>query len=203
MFGTFRSKPFVPNLILKNYKKNGILQAINVLEKILSMSIPTRIEGFTIRHAVEQDVPLILGFVKELAAYEKLSHEVTATAEDFRHNLFGKKSYAEVVIGEYHGEPVGYALYFYNFSTFTGRPGIYLEDLFIQPEQRGKGFGKALLAYLASVAVDRSCGRYEWAVLDWNQPSIDFYESFGAKLMKEWIITRLTGEALVKLAAQF
>lgn len=167
------------------------------------MSIPTKISGFTIRHALEADVPLILGFVKELAGYEKLSDEVIATEEDYRHYLFGEKRFAEVIIGEFGSEPVGYALYFYNFSTFTGRPGIYLEDLYVEPDQRGKGFGKALLAYLARLAVDKQCRRYEWAVLDWNQPSIDFYESFGATLMKEWIITRLTGDDLVKLAMQF
>jgi GNAT superfamily N-acetyltransferase len=167
------------------------------------MTIPTKIDGFTLRHAAEPDVPLILSFVKELAEYEKLSHEVTATAQDFRQYLFGEKRFAEVVIGEYHSDPVGYALYFYNFSTFKGRPGLYLEDLFVKPEKRGKGFGKALLAYLARLAVEQHCGRFEWAVLDWNEPSIDFYESFGASLMKEWIITRVTGDDLVKLAAQF
>jgi GNAT superfamily N-acetyltransferase len=167
------------------------------------MTIPTKIDGFTIRHATESDVPLILWFVKELAEYEKLSHEVTATEDDFRQNLFGEKKFAEVVIGELHSEPVAYALYFYNFSTFNGKPGIYLEDLYVKPEVRGKGFGKALLAYLAKLAVDQKCGRYEWAVLDWNEPSIDFYESFGATLMKEWIITRVVGERLLKLADEF
>ena len=167
------------------------------------MTIPTRSEGFTIRHAVEQDVPLILSFVEELAAYEKLSHEVKATEEDFRQYLFGEKPFAEVIIGEYHSEPAGYALFFHNFSTFTGKPGIYLEDLYVKKEERGKGFGKSLLSYLARLAVDRKCSRYEWAVLDWNKPSIDFYESFGATLMKEWIITRVTGENLLKLASAF
>ena len=127
---------------------------------------------------MESDVPLILGFVKELAEYEKLSHEVIATEDDFRQNLFGEKKFAEVLVGEYHSEPVGYALFFYNFSTFNGKPGIYLEDLYVKPEKRGKGFGKVLLAYLAKLAVDQECGRFEWAVLDWNKPSIDFYETF-------------------------
>ena len=167
------------------------------------MVIPTKIDGFTIRHAEESDVPLILWFVKELANYEKLSHEVIATKEDFRQYLFGEKQFAEVVIGENHSNPVGYALYFYNFSTFTGRPGIYLEDLYVKPEERGKGFGKALLAYLAKLAVDQKCGRYEWAVLDWNEPSINFYESIGATIMKEWIINRVTGDSLLKLASEF
>ena len=167
------------------------------------MTIPTKIDGFTIRHAAESDVPLILWFVKELAKYEKLSHEVRATEDDFRQYLFGEKQFAEVVIGEYHSEPVSYALYFYNFSTFLGKPGLYLEDLYVKPDVRGKGFGKALLAYLARLAVDQKCGRYEWAVLDWNEPSINFYESLGATLMKEWIITRVKGENLLKLASQF
>ena len=167
------------------------------------MVIPTKIAGFTIRHAEESDVPLILWFVKELANYEKLSHEVIATKEDFRQYLFGEKQFAEVVIGENHSNPVGYALYFYNFSTFTGRPGIYLEDLYVKPEEREKGFGKALLAYLAKLAVDQKCGRYEWAVLDWNEPSINFYESIGATIMKEWIINRVTGDSLLKLASEF
>lgn len=167
------------------------------------MTIPTKIDGFTIRHAAESDVPLILWFVKELAEYEKLSHEVRATEDDFRQYLFGEKQFAEVVIGEYHSEPVGYALYFYNFSTFLGKPGLYLEDLYVKPAVRGKGFGKAMLAYLARLAVDQEFGRYEWAVLDWNEPSINFYESLGATLMKEWIITRVKGENLLKLASQF
>jgi GNAT superfamily N-acetyltransferase len=167
------------------------------------MTIPTKIDGFTIRHADETDVPLILSFIKELADYEKLSHEVLATEEDFRQNLFGEKKFAEVVIGEYNSEPVSYALYFYNFSTFLGKPGLYLEDLYVKQEVRGKGFGKALLAYLARLAVDQKCGRFEWAVLDWNEPSINFYESLGASLMKEWIITRVDGDNLLKLASQW
>jgi GNAT superfamily N-acetyltransferase len=167
------------------------------------MTIPTKIDGFAIRHAEESDVPLILGFIKDLAAYEKLSHEVIATEEDFRQNLFGEKRFAEVVIGEFYTEPIGYALYFYNFSTFIGKPGIYLEDLYVKPEVRGKGFGKALLAYLARLAVDQNCGRFEWAVLDWNERSINFYESLGATLMKEWIITRVADGKLEKLAAEF
>jgi len=167
------------------------------------MTIPTKIDGFTIRHAVESDVPLILWFVKELAEYEKLSHEVLVSEEDFRQNLFGEKQYAEVVIGEYDSEPVGYALYFYNFSTFLGKPGLYLEDLYVKQEVRGKGFGKALLSYLARLAVDQKCGRFEWAVLDWNEPSINFYESLGALLLKEWIITRIKGDNLLKLANEF
>ncbi|KPL09858.1 MAG: GNAT family acetyltransferase [Bacteroides sp. SM1_62] len=167
------------------------------------MTIPTKIDGFMIRHARESDVPLILRFVQELAEYEKLSHEVLATEEDFRKYLFGEKQFAEVVIGEYHSDPVGYALYFYSFSTFTGKPGIYLEDIYVKPDERGRGFGKTMLAYLARLAVDQQCGRYEWAVLDWNEPSISFYESLGATLKKEWIIARVTGSNLLNLASQF
>ena len=167
------------------------------------MNISSKIDGFTIRHAEESDVPLILWFVKELANYEKLSYEVKATEADYRRNLFGEKQFAEVIIGEYHSEPVGYGLYFYNFSTFTGKPGIYLEDLYVKPEERGKGFGTALLSYLAKLAIDKECSRFEWAVLDWNEPSIDFYESMGATLMKDWINTRVTGDNLVKLASMF
>jgi GNAT superfamily N-acetyltransferase len=167
------------------------------------MTISTKIDGFTIRPAEEADVPLILSFIRELAEYEKLSHEVIATEEDFRQNLFGEKRFAEVVIGEFQSAPVGYALYFYNFSTFNGKPGIYLEDLYVKPEARGKGFGKALLAFLAKLAVDQNCRRLEWAVLDWNEPSINFYESLGATLMKEWIVNRVTGDNLLKLASEF
>jgi GNAT superfamily N-acetyltransferase len=167
------------------------------------MTVPTKIDGFKIRHAEEADVPLILSFIKELAEYEKLSHEVIATEEDFMQYLFGEKRFVEVVIGEFQSTPVGYALYFYNFSTFIGKPGIYLEDLYVKPEARGKGFGKALLTYLAKLAVDQNCGRFEWAVLDWNEPSINFYKSLGATLMKEWIINRVTGDNLLKLAAAF
>jgi len=167
------------------------------------MTIPTKIDGFTIRHAEESDVPLILWFVKQLAEYEKLSHEVKAAEADYRRNLFGEKQFAEVIIGEYHSKPVGYALYFYNFSTFTGKPGIYLEDLYVKPEERGKGFGTALLSCLAKNAIDKECSRFEWAVLDWNEPSIKFYESMGATLMKDWIITRVTGDNLLKLASEF
>jgi GNAT superfamily N-acetyltransferase len=173
------------------------------LIKIKFVTIPTKIDGFTIRQATESDVPQILRFIKDLAEYEKLSHEVIATEGDFRQNLFGEKQFAEVVIGESHSEPVGYALYFYNFSTFIGKPGIYLEDLYVKPEERGKGFGKALLAYLARLAIKKDFGRLEWAVLDWNEPSINFYKSIGATLLNEWIINRVTGDNLVKLSDEF
>ncbi len=164
------------------------------------MSRPAKKEPFTIRLAGVQDVPLILDFIRKLADYERLSHEVVATEADLEKYLFGQEKVAEVVLG-YEGDlPVGFALFFHNFSTFLGKPGIYLEDLYVLEEHRGKGYGKTLLIYLARLAVERDCGRLEWAVLDWNEPSIEFYKSLGAKLMNEWIVNRVTGEGLVKLA---
>ncbi len=167
------------------------------------MQVPTRIEGFTIRHAEEKDAALILWFIRELAVYEKLEQEAVATEEMLREHLFGDKPIAEVIIGEDHGKPVGFALFFHNFSTFVGKPGIYLEDLYVITEERGKGFGKCLLTYLARLSVERDCGRLEWAVLDWNEPSLKFYESLGAQLMKEWIINRIDGKELEELAEMF
>ena len=159
--------------------------------------------SFTIHSAGKEDVPLILDFIRKLGEYERLSHEVVATESDLERYLFGKEQVAEVLIG-YEGElPVGFALFFHNFSTFLGKPGIYLEDLFVLEEHRGKGYGTKLLARLASLALERDCGRLEWAVLDWNEPSIEFYKSLGARLMNEWIVNRITGEKLQKLAARF
>lgn len=158
------------------------------------------IEGFEIRNAVPADVPVILSFIRKLAEYERLSHEVTATEEGLRATLFGERRNAEVIIGYEHGQPVGFALFFHNYSTFLGRPGIYLEDLFVDVEHRGKGYGRALLAHLARLTRERNCGRLEWSVLDWNEPSIRFYKSLGAVPMDEWTIYRVTGEALDKLA---
>jgi GNAT superfamily N-acetyltransferase len=156
-------------------------------------------QQFTIRPAVENDVALILQFIKGLGEYEKLSHEVVATEEKLRKTLF-KQKMAEVIIGEYGGEPVGFALFFHNYSTFLGQAGIYLEDLFIMPEMRGKGFGKTMLKHLAKLAVERECGRLEWACLDWNEPSISFYKGLGAKALDDWTVYRVTGETLLKLA---
>lgn len=155
---------------------------------------------FEIRQATEADVPVILRFIRALAEYEKLSHKVVATEESLRRTLFGNPRFAEVILGYEDGEPVGFALFFHNYSTFLGRPGIYLEDLFVDPNRRGRGYGKALLAHLARLARDRDCGRVEWAVLDWNTPSIDFYKSLGAVALDDWIIFRLTGEALERSA---
>ncbi len=167
------------------------------------MIIETTLPDFQLRQATKEDCPLILSFIMELAVYEKLAHEVVATVEILEDSLFGERSYAEVVIAEYQGNAVGYALFFNNFSTFTGRPGIYLEDLYVSPDMRGKGFGKCLLAYLAKIAVDRNYTRVEWSVLDWNEPSIKFYRSIGAAPMDEWTVQRLDGEELQNFAREF
>ena len=149
-----------------------------------------------IRKAEIADCALVLKFIRDLAVYEKLDHTVVATEDSVRNTLFGDKPFAEVVIAEWQGQPAGFALFFHNYSTFLAKPGIYLEDLFVEPSLRGKGIGKALLQHLATLAVERGCGRLEWAVLDWNEPSIEFYKSLGAVPMSDWIIYRLTGEAL-------
>jgi len=154
----------------------------------------------TIRPAGEYEVPVILQFIRDLAAYEHLEHEVVATEPQLREVLFGARRYAEVVFACLDGEPVGFALFFHNFSTFLGRPGIYLEDLFVRPAARGHGVGRRLLTWLAGETVARRCGRLEWAVLDWNEPSIRFYKNLGAVHMKEWQIFRVTGPALSHLA---
>lgn len=167
------------------------------------MIISTSVPEFQIRHATRQDCSLILGFIKELADYEKLSHEVVATVAILEETLFGETAYAQVIIAEHQGAAVGYALFFHNYSTFTGRPGIYLEDLYVQPQYRGKGFGKSLLSYIAKLAVDKRCTRVEWSVLDWNEPAIQFYRSIGAKPMEEWTVQRLDGEALDTFASEF
>lgn len=161
---------------------------------------PQSTSRLQIASATPNDVPLILAFIKELAVYEKLEHEVVATEEILEETLFGKRPYAEVLIASYDSQPVGYALFFHSFSTFMGRPGLYLEDVYVQPTMRGKGVGKALLVHLARLAVERSCGRFEWSVLDWNEPSIGFYRSLGAQPMNEWTVFRLTGKSLERLA---
>lgn len=155
-----------------------------------------------IREATEEDVPVILWFIRQLAEYERLLHEAVMTEETLRQSLFGSRPVAEVLLAYFDDKPVGFAVFFHNFSTFLGKPGLYLEDLFVIPEMRGRGFGKALLVRLAKIAVDRNCGRFEWAVLDWNKPSIEFYKKLGAAPMDEWTIFRVTGEALKKLAGK-
>ncbi len=153
-----------------------------------------------VRAASAEDVPLILTFIKELAEYERLSHVVVATEESLRRWLFGEQLVAEVLIAEHGGEAAGFALFFHNFSTFLGKPGIYLEDIYVRPGFRGRGMGKAMLARLARLARERCCGRLEWSVLDWNAPAIAFYRSLGARPMDEWTVHRVDGEALAALA---
>lgn len=154
-----------------------------------------------IRVAAEADVPLILAFIRKLAEYERLSHEVVADEGQLRESLFGSRPSAEVLLAHLGNDPAGFAVFFQNFSTFLGKPGIYLEDLFVEPSHRGRGIGKALLAHVAKLAMDRGCARLSWAVLDWNQPSIDFYRSLGAVPLGDWTVFRLTGEALQRLGA--
>ena len=163
----------------------------------------TNIPEFLIRQATSDDCELILQFVRDLAEYEKLAHQVVATEEQIRDHLFGDQPKAEVLIGDFQGRPVGFALFFHNFSTFLGQPGVYLEDLFVNPDDRGHGFGKALLTCLAKIAVERNCGRLEWSVLDWNQPAIEFYHSLGAESMQGWTINRVTGDELTRLGEMF
>jgi GNAT superfamily N-acetyltransferase len=153
-----------------------------------------------IERATERDVPLILRLIKDLAEYERMSGEVVATEGGLSEALFGPRPAAEVVIGYAGDEPVGFALFFHNFSTFVGMPGLYLEDLFVVPAHRGRGYGRALLMHLAKLAVERGCGRFEWSVLDWNEPAIGFYKRLGAKPMHDWTIFRVDGEALGRLA---
>src|SRR5438270_3649171 len=156
--------------------------------------------NFTIRPARVADVPNILELIKALATYERAPNEVVATEAGLAQVLFGQKPAAEVLLAFEDERPVGFALFFHNFSTWLGRPGLYLEDLFVRPEDRGKGYGRTLLVELAKIARDRSCGRLEWAVLDWNEPAIQFYKKLGAKPMHEWTVFRLTGEEISRLA---
>ncbi len=155
---------------------------------------------FKIRFAVIDDVPTILRLIRDLAEYERAPDEVIATEEQLRQNLFGQRPTAEVLLGEEKGEPVCFALFFHNFSTWMGRRGLYLEDLFVQPDHRGKGYGRALLVRLAQIARERECGRMEWAVLDWNEPAIQFYRKLGARPNEDWTIFRLTREGIAQLA---
>lgn len=165
-------------------------------ERLRVDSVP----GLCLRQAEPGDVPTVLRFIEGLAAYERLEAEAVATEADIARYLFGPDKVIDVVIADYDTEPAGFALYFFSFSTFLGKPGIYLEDLFVRPEHRGRGIGKALLVYLAKVALEKGCGRLEWSVLDWNEPAIGFYRQLGALAMDEWTVNRVTGEALTDLA---
>ncbi|MCZ6644726.1 MAG: GNAT family N-acetyltransferase [SAR324 cluster bacterium] len=161
---------------------------------------PTSGPEFTIRPAVEADVPLVLWFIRQLAEYEQLAHEVVIDEAALRELLFRERPYAESIIGEHAGKPVAFALFFHTVSTFLGRPGLYLEDLFVAPEARGKSFGRTMMAHLAGLAMERGCGRFEWSVLDWNVNSIDFYKKLGAEAVDQWTVYRLKGDALSALA---
>lgn len=154
----------------------------------------------TLRIATPADLPAIVGLITELAVFEKLEHLVVVTPESLQPHLFGPRPVAECVVGEVAGEVVAFALFFTNFSTFLGQPGLYLEDLYVQPAHRGTGLGKALLSHLGALAVERGCGRFEWSVLDWNQRAIDFYQAMGATVMPDWRICRVTGPALQAFA---
>jgi GNAT superfamily N-acetyltransferase len=163
------------------------------------MSTQPNIPGFQIRAASAAEVPVILSFIKKLAAYEKLSHEVVATDALVRETLFGARPTAEVAIGYLEDKPVGFVLFFHNYSTFLGRPGIYIEDLFVEENFRRRGYGRALLLYVARLAKERRCGRLEWSVLNWNEPAIRFYKKLGALPMSEWTVFRVTGDSLDEL----
>jgi len=160
----------------------------------------TKIPGFRVSPAKRQDAALVLSFIRELADYERLGGEVTATEEQLAEELFGERPSAEALIGYLREEPVAFALFFHNFSTFRGSRGLYLEDLFVRPHARGQGIGRAMLNILAEIARSRRCARFEWAVLDWNAPAIAFYRSLGAKPMEEWTIFRLEGDALERVS---
>jgi GNAT superfamily N-acetyltransferase len=171
-------------------------------EKEEVMMIATDTRGFQIKSATESDVSVILSFVKKLARYEQLLHEVVATEDLLRETLFGKRRTTEVAIGYLETKPVGFVLFFHNYSTFLGKPGLYIEDLFVDEDYRRRGYGRALLLHVARLAKQRDCGRLEWSVLDWNQPAIDFYKKLGALPMNEWTVFRVAGKSLDELAAE-
>lgn len=166
----------------------------------MSELIDTKNNNFKLKFAEKSDIPQILNFIYALAEFEKLKHEVVATEPLLKESLFGENKAAEVILGIYEETPVSMALFFHNFSTFLGRPGLYLEDLYVIPEKRGKGFGKIMLSYLAHLTKERNCGRFEWSVLDWNARAVDFYKSIGAEPMEGWTIQRVTGKELDKLS---
>ncbi|MHB8128142.1 MAG: GNAT family N-acetyltransferase [Mobilitalea sp.] len=166
------------------------------------MILNTNTNDFNLRFATQEDTALILDFIKELAAYENMSDDVVATEELLYETLFVQKK-AEVIIGDYQQQPVAFALFFHNYSTFLGRPGIYLEDLYVKQEMRGKGFGTRILSFLAKIATERNCGRLEWACLNWNKPSIKFYKQMGGVPMEQWTVYRLQDDALSKMSDKF
>jgi GNAT superfamily N-acetyltransferase len=165
------------------------------------MNFSASLPDFEIRPAAVDDVPLILSFIKKLADYEKLAHEVVATEESLRETLF-KRKMAEVAIGYFQNKAIGLVLFFHNYSTFLGRPGLYIEDLFVDESYRRRGFGAALLRYVAALAIERNCGRLEWSALDWNKPAVDFYTKLGAVPMRGWTVFRITGQSLANVAAE-
>jgi GNAT superfamily N-acetyltransferase len=164
--------------------------------------IATDTQKLQIKSTTESDVPVILSFVTKLTRYEPLSHEIVATEDLLRETLFGKRRTAEVAIGYLETKPVGFVLFFHNYSTFLGKPGLYVEDLFVDEDYRRRGYGRALLLHVARLAKERRCGRLEWSVLDWNQPAIDFYKKLGASPMSDWTVFRITGRSLDELADQ-
>ncbi|HEX6436588.1 MAG TPA: GNAT family N-acetyltransferase [Candidatus Binatia bacterium] len=166
------------------------------------MSFWAKLPDFEIAPASIEDVPLILAFIKKLAEYERLAHDVVATEDSLRRTLFEPRKTAEVAIGYFQKKPIGLVLFFHNYSTFLGRPGLYIEDLVVDEPYRRRGFGSALLRYVARLAVERNCGRLEWSVLDWNQPAVDFYTKLGAVPMSDWTVFRVTGQNLAKLAGE-
>ena len=159
-------------------------------------------DNFKLRPAIPTDVPMLFELILALAEYEKLSHTVTGNIDNLKEHLFGAKPYGEAIIAEYEGKTVGFALFFHNYSTFLTKPGIYIESIFVLPEFRRIGIGKAILKYIAELAVNRDCGRLEWSVLDWNQPAITFYEEMGASVLPDWRICRVSGDSLTQLAAK-
>jgi len=165
--------------------------------------IATPVEGLALRFAAEPDTGTLLALIRELAHYERLSHIVVADEAGLRRALFGERRMTEALIAEYQGEAAGFALFFHNFSTFLGRPGMYLEDIFVRPALRGKGIGRTLFTFVARLAHERGCGRMEWSVLDWNAPAIGFYRGLGAQALEDWTTFRLTGESLREVAGRF
>ena len=166
----------------------------------MSERFPTRVPDLTIRYATREDVPVLLSMIRELAEFEELLHVMQASEAELTQELFAEPRVAEALLAELGGEVVGFALFFHNFSTFVGRKGLYLEDLYVRPHARRRGVGRALITFVAKIAVERRCGRFEWSVLDWNTRAIDFYRSLGAVAMDEWTVQRVTGEALERIA---